>query len=122
MARKFSELEAKMTPAARAKAQQMAAKIIAEMPLLQLRQARAFTQMTMAELMKTNQSQVSKIEHQADMYISTVRSYVEALGGRLDVIAHMPEGDIRISGFSKLALEPPTERKKNKKRALARTA
>lgn len=57
----------------------------------------------MAELLETSQGEVSKIEHRADMYVSTLRCYVEAMGGELEIIARFPDGAVRISQFSELA-------------------
>jgi hypothetical protein len=43
------------------------------------------------------------MEKRTDMYISTLRSHIRAMGGELDVIARFPEGDVRISNFSDLS-------------------
>jgi hypothetical protein len=42
---------------------------------------------------------VSKIEKRTDMYVSTLRRYIEAMGGQLDVVARFPDGDVRITQF-----------------------
>jgi hypothetical protein len=44
----------------------------------------------MAKSLKISQPAVSKIEKQTDMYLSTLRNYVEAMGGELDVIVRLP--------------------------------
>jgi hypothetical protein len=36
------------------------------------------------------------------MYLSTLRSHIEAMGGELEIVAHFPEGSIRITNFSAL--------------------
>ena len=44
-------------------------------------------------------TEVSKIEARADMYVSTLRSYIQAMGGELEIIARFPDGDVRINQF-----------------------
>lgn len=69
------------------------------MPLDELREARKLTQVTLAKTLNVNQAAVSKLERRADMYVSTLRSYVEAMGGHLEILASFPEGQVRISQF-----------------------
>ena len=59
--------------------------------LFQLRERRGVSQEELARLWETSQPNVSKIEHQDDVLVSTLRRYVEALGGRLEVQAVFPE-------------------------------
>ena len=75
---------------------------LAEMPLAELRQARKFTQQQIAETLKIKQASVSKMESQTDMYISTIRKYVEAMGGELEIIAKFPEGIVKVENFESL--------------------
>jgi len=42
---------------------------------------------------------ISRMERRTDMYISTLRSYIEAMGGQLDIIARFPEGAVQINQF-----------------------
>jgi transcriptional regulator with XRE-family HTH domain len=58
--------------------------------LLQLRKAAGKAQSDIAAALKIKQPSVSKIEKQTDMYLSTLRSYVEALGGELDLVVRLP--------------------------------
>jgi len=55
--------------------------------LSQLREERGLTQRELAEQMRVTQANISRVEHQEDLYLSTLRNYVEALGGRLEVHA-----------------------------------
>ncbi len=96
MARKFSELTAKMSAKDRAEIKARSAKFLAELPLEQLRSARSLTQTNMAHLLGVNQSAISKIEKRTDMYLSTLRSYVEAMGGSLEIQAIFPDGAVRV--------------------------
>ncbi|MGH7750017.1 MAG: helix-turn-helix domain-containing protein [Candidatus Dormibacteria bacterium] len=75
------------------------------MPLRDLRHARSLSQQTLAKAMGTSQGEISKIETRVDMYVSTLRSYVEAMGGKLDIVATFSEGRYEINQFSDL-VEP----------------
>jgi DNA-binding XRE family transcriptional regulator len=55
--------------------------------LSELRASRDVTQQVLAEALDVTQPNVSRIEHEDDVFLSTLRSYVEALGGRLEVRA-----------------------------------
>ncbi len=96
MARKFNELTAKMSAKDRAEIKDRSAKLLAELPLEQLRSARSLTQTNMAQALGVNQSAISKIEKRTDMYLSTLRSYVEAMGGSLEIQAIFPDGAVRV--------------------------
>ena len=100
MAKKFSALRAKMSPQSRARAARRAKALAAEMPLHELRQARALSQVKLAELLKLQQPEISKIEHRTDMYISTLRDYIRAMGGDLEIVARFPDGEVKIANFS----------------------
>jgi DNA-binding XRE family transcriptional regulator len=102
MARNFKELEEKMAPAARQQAHARAKKMIEEMALDELRAARQLTQTSMAKILEVGQSEISKIENRTDMYVSTLASYVEAMGGTLEIRAVFPEGAVKIAGFGKI--------------------
>jgi len=65
-----------------------------EQSLAELRRARAFTQAQLAETLDVPQSQISRIEHQAELYISTLARYLEAMGGHLELVGVF--GDQRI--------------------------
>ncbi len=70
------------------------------MPLYELRQARVMTQKALGEILAVNQPAIAKMERRTDMYVSTLRSYIEALGGRLKIVAEFPEGEVAITNFS----------------------
>lgn len=102
MAKSFSELEKKMSRRAQAKAEKRASELLAEMPIHELRRARELSQERIAEILDTQQANISQIERRTDMYISTLRSYIEAMGGQLLIIAHFPEGDVAINQFNEI--------------------
>lgn len=84
--------------------QQETERLIAEDLTLQaLRKARAHSQKQVGKKLKVNQSEVSKIERRADLYVSTLRHYIEAVGGELEIIARFPDRPpVRISQFEDL--------------------
>lgn len=57
----------------------------------ELRRVAGRAQADIARTLKIKQPSVSKIEKQADMYLSTLRSYVEAIGGQLDLVVRLPD-------------------------------
>ena|SRR5438093_7201687 len=62
--------------------------------LAELRQSRHVTQVQLAETLGISQGNVSRLEARNDVYLSTLRSYVEALGGHLEIAAVF--GDERV--------------------------
>ena len=102
MAKNFSELVAKMSPERRERIAKEVKKALAEMPLNELRNARGLSQQMLAEALHIQQPAIAKLEKRTDMYISTLRSHIKAMGGDLEVIARFPDGDVRISNFSQI--------------------
>lgn len=99
MARNFKELEARMPPERLARAETKAKAILAEMFLAEIRKHAGLTQKELAAALNIRQPGLSKLENQDDMQISTLKRIVEALGGELELIAHLPGGDIKLSQF-----------------------
>lgn len=102
MAKSFNTLKNRLSPESRAKIEERIKSALAEMPLAELRQARKFTQQQIAETLKIKQASVSKMESQTDMYISTIRKYIEAMGGELEIIAKFPEGNVKVDNFESI--------------------
>lgn len=75
--------------------------LLAEYASLQeLRMARSQSQTSMARRMKVKQSAISKLERRKDMHISTLRSLIQAMGGKLELLARFPKSKpIRIKQF-----------------------
>jgi DNA-binding transcriptional regulator YiaG len=92
MLQKFAELRAKMTPQARQQANAKTSAMLLEMPLHELRRARGLSQKVLAEALNVQQPSVAKLERRTNMYLSTLRSHIEAMGGELDLIAPFPDG------------------------------
>lgn len=109
MARKFNELRAKMSPAGRTKSEVMAQEILDQIPLQELRRAREYSQQTLANAMGVPQSAISKIERRTDAYVSTLRKYLHAMGGELEIVAAFPDGTrVEINQFQDIG-EPAPE-------------
>lgn len=88
---KHDEYMKKLSPERRAKIKARAQELIAEeMTLSELRKARRLSQETLAEILQMRQGDLSKFERRADAYLSTIRRYVVAMGGSLDLIASFP--------------------------------
>ncbi|MDZ7698542.1 MAG: helix-turn-helix transcriptional regulator [Deltaproteobacteria bacterium] len=99
MARNFKELETQMASERRARAEMKAKEIIADMLLAEIRKQMGLTQEQLAKALNIKQPTLSKIENQDDMQIGTLSRIIEALGGELELIAHLPGGDVRLSQF-----------------------
>ncbi len=99
MAKKFEHLENQMNPERLARAKAQAKEVMAEMLLAEIRKEAGFTQEEIARTIGIKQPSLSKLESQDDIQVSTLQRLIQALGGQLELIAHMPGGDIRISQF-----------------------
>ncbi|RPJ16917.1 MAG: helix-turn-helix domain-containing protein [Desulfobacteraceae bacterium] len=78
------------------------------MPLQELRHARNLNQEQLAQMLSVKQAAVSKLEKRTDMYISTLRNFIKAMGGDLEIIATYPDGSVQISQFENIS--PKAER------------
>jgi transcriptional regulator with XRE-family HTH domain len=102
MAKSFRELKEKMSPESLDRANRKAREMLAAMPLQELRQARMLSQEQLAKALHLKQPSISKLEKRTDMYISTLRGFVKAMGGDLEIVARFPEGSVRINQFEDL--------------------
>lgn len=90
--KKWSTLKNRMSPQARARVDARVKKTLASLPLAEIRKAVGMTQDELAKQLEQGQGSVSKIENAADMYLTTLRKYVEALGGELHLTATFAGG------------------------------
>lgn len=88
-----------MKPENLQKAKARSKEMMAEMLLAEIRKETGFTQENLAKAIGIKQPTLSKLESQDDMQISTLQRLIQALGGQLELIAHMPNGDIKINQF-----------------------
>src|SRR5215472_5031793 len=107
MGRTIDEAIDMLPPDRRAKVEVRAAELIAEeLSLQELRKAMRLTQAELAKRLGVRQDTISRAEQRADMLLSTLQSYVEAMGGRLALVVELPNHPpVRIKGFIMLADE-----------------
>ena len=103
MATKWNDLKHKSSPAVRARLQKEAHAELERIGFHKLRQARQQTQIAIAERLNIAQSSVSRMERQSDFLLSTLREYVGALGGQLELRVMFPD-----AGFVIETLTPAT--------------
>jgi predicted XRE-type DNA-binding protein len=99
MAHKFKELQRKMSVERRARVEERVREAIKEMALDELRTAREFTQAELSQVLRVDQGSISRLERRTDMYIGTLRRYIEAMGGSLQIRAVFPDGEVQIKQF-----------------------
>ena len=101
MAKNLDDYIGKLPKKRRDKIIARGAELIAEEATLQeLRKALQCSQTKLAKKLHVQQAAISKIERRTDMYVSTLRSYIEAMGGSLDIIAQFPGSPpVHISQF-----------------------
>lgn len=109
--RPFKELTKGLSAERKARVADRVSDLKREMALHELRQARERSQEELARELNVGQPAVAKLERRADMYVSNLRRYIEALGGSLEITARFPDGSVNISNFGELA-EPPARRKR----------
>lgn len=95
----FRKLREKMTPEQLVQTDAKTQEMMAEMLLAELRKFMGLTQEELASALGVTQPSLSKLENQDDMQISTLRRLIEAMGGQLEIIVHLPKADIRIRQF-----------------------
>lgn len=107
-----------LSPARRKKIEARASALIAEeMSLRDLRYALTLTQERMAQTLGIGQDGISRLEKRSDLLLSTLRSYIEAMGGQLSLIAEFPDREpVTLSGLSTVETTPrPTLRRRRKR-------
>jgi DNA-binding transcriptional regulator YiaG len=103
----FAELRARMTPAAQAKAEAEALRLEREMDLAEVRRAMKLSQDEIAQTLQIGQGAVAKIEKRTDMYVSTLRRFIEAMGGELEIVARFADHSVKIKNFADLTEKEP---------------
>ncbi len=103
MSHRWKDVRKPLSPEAEERIQRGVKEAAAVMTLHQLREARSLTQVNLAKVLQINQGAVSKMEKRADMYVSTLRNFIQAMGGQLQVKAIFPEGEVQIDQFEAVA-------------------
>jgi transcriptional regulator with XRE-family HTH domain len=101
MAKSINSLLDEIPPERRQRIEERVEAALLEMALQDLRKGRNLTQQDMARTLGLNQPALSKMEHQNDMNVSTLKRLVRAMGGKLKLVAEFPEGDVLINQFDK---------------------
>ena len=100
--RKFTVLNARMSAEERDRVRRKKEELLQQMPLQELRLARSLTQKQLSEILHIDQAAVSRLERRTDMYVSTLRNIIAAMGGDLEMYATFPEGRVKIAQFEEL--------------------
>lgn len=89
MANSFKKLrdQVRSDPARSARVDELKRAMHTAMRLAELRESRKATQKQVASELNVSQANISRIEHESDLYLSTLKNYIEALGGRLEIAA-----------------------------------
>src|SRR5476649_1839405 len=98
----FAQLRARMAPEAREEAEAEARRLGEAMDLAEVRRALKLSQDEIAQTLQIGQGAVAKIEKRADMYVSTLRRFIEAMGGELEIVARFPNHSVKIRNFADL--------------------
>jgi DNA-binding transcriptional regulator YiaG len=96
----FSTLRNRMSPEAQSRARAKSDALETEMVLAEVRRAMKLSQEELAAILQINQASVAKMEKRTDMYIGTLRRFIQAMGGELDIVARFPDRQIKIDQFS----------------------
>jgi|TARA_B110000263_G_scaffold142569_1_gene123785 predicted transcriptional regulator len=108
MARKFRELKDKMSEESQERASIKANVMLQELALAELRRALELSQDDIATQMKLKQPAISKLEKSTDMYLSTLRRYIEAMGGTLEIKARFHNSEVTINQFEEFSKKVAT--------------
>ena len=98
----FGALRKHMTPARHARNAEATRRTLAGMALHKLRQARERSQQELSRALKVGRPAVTKLERRADMYVSTLRRFIEAMGGELEIVARFADHAVKIKNFADL--------------------
>jgi transcriptional regulator with XRE-family HTH domain len=101
----FKKLRNKLPASRQARIAARTDEMLASLPLHELRQARKLSQEELAARLHVNQAAVSKAERRTDLYISTLRKHIEAMGGILIIQAEFPEGRYQLETFGRIVEE-----------------
>ncbi len=101
----FDKLKEGMSARSKKNVQKKVRQLRGEMALAEVRKAMSLTQVDLAETLHIKQAALARLENRTDMYISSLRKYIVALGGELDIVAHFPDGDVHIQNLHDLHID-----------------
>lgn len=88
----WADIKARVKPATRARIESESRRLSEELHLSQLRKAKGLTQEAMADLLGVSQAEVSKMERRSELYIGTLKKFIEAMDGELVLAARFADG------------------------------
>jgi DNA-binding transcriptional regulator YiaG len=89
---KWTDIKARTKPETRRRIETEAQRLPDDLHLSQLRKVRGLTQDAMAELLGVSQAEVSKVERRTELYVGTLRKFIEAMNGELIIAARFADG------------------------------
>lgn len=98
----FNNLKESMSAQSQERIKKKLNQLHQEMALSEVRKAMSLTQTDLAEVLHIKQAALARLENRTDMYISSLRKYITALGGELDIVARFPDGDVHIQNLHDL--------------------
>ena len=109
----LDQIMKEMSPARRRRIEVRTAQLIAEeMTLRELRKARKLTQVRVAKALHISQDGVSRLEQRTDLLLSTLRKSIQAMGGKLSLVAEFPDREpVKLSGIAETETETPRARR-----------
>lgn len=111
----LNEILNEMSPERRARIDELANEMREELNLREVRRLRKLTQARLSKKLKIGQEGVSRIEKRSDLYISTLRSYVEGVGGKLKLVVELPDRPpVILAGLGEGAAAKKTKKKAKK--------
>jgi transcriptional regulator with XRE-family HTH domain len=120
MAKSFDAMVRRTTTKqTRERAARRARELLQELLLSEVRVMAGKSQQQLAKAIGIRQPSLSKLERQSDMQISTLQRIINALGGKLEVIARFPDGAVKIDQFDKKRSRSGRRRRQSKKLQVA---
>ena len=107
--RRYAELRAGMSPEARGKAEAEARRLDEDMDNAEVRRAMELSQLEIAQILQIERAAAVTIEQRADLYVTTLRRFIEAIGGELEIVARFPDHAVTIRSFSDLLEDASSE-------------
>jgi transcriptional regulator with XRE-family HTH domain len=120
MAKSFDALVKRTTTKkTRERAARRTQELLQELLLSEIREMAGKSQQQVAKAIGIKQPSLSKLESQSDMQISTLQRIINALGGKLEVIARFPNSAVKIEQFDTAAVRREGKRRSRKKLQVA---
>jgi len=111
----LEQMIAEESQESRARINQLVEEMRAELNLRELRRLRKLTQARLSKKLKIGQEGVSRIEKRTDMYLSTLREYVEGVGGKLSLVVEFPnQAPVVLSELGENARRKTKEKRSRK--------